>query len=165
MRNRYVAHMETEPTATLVERTTTLAVDCATAREAMLDPELLSAWLGAWTPQRDGSASVRTDDGVLRRVTGHHVDEHGDVRWTWSAEDGSDGSSQVVVRFEQVGDSTRVVVREATALDARLAPNRADATTAGAATASVFGGVGDRWTSCLLALGAVLERHRQLVVV
>ncbi len=156
-RNRYVADMQ-------VERSTSLPAPEHAVRDALLDPELLSAWLGEWTPDTDGAASVLTDDGVRRRVSGHRVDDDGNVRWTWWAEDGSTAPSEVVVELSHQVDATRLVVRETSLTASPSQPVSSDHSERSAG-ASCFAGSGSRWTACLLALGAVLEQRRSLVTV
>ena len=117
-RNQYVAFMQ-------IERSTRLPGDLDSVRQALLAPDLLSAWLGPWREGTDGRAIVVTDDGVRRAVTGHHVDDHGDVRWTWAPVDAPGDTSEVVVHLEDHGDAgTGVVVRE-TRLDTPTVAARA----------------------------------------
>ncbi|MFN7148507.1 MAG: hypothetical protein ACK4V6_03415, partial [Microthrixaceae bacterium] len=61
--------------------------------------------------------------------------------------------SEVVVTLTAVGEQTRVVVRETRAPSTGVA-------TASARTAALVGAA-DRWTGCLLALGAVLLAHAE----
>ena len=159
MRNRYVAHMQ-------IERSATLPGDPDSVREALLSPELLSAWLGPWTDEGDGRSLVVTDDGVTRRVSGHSLDPDGNVRWHWAPLDAPDQTSEVVVHLDDHQGGTRILIRE-TQLH-HTAEHQGPGEDHVRARASV-GGTGfesssDRWTRCLLALGAVLEQ-RLLVTV
>ena len=164
--NRYVAHMETTPArseqahptpprdpgqTTRVERTTVLPASVDRVMAALSDPELLGGWLG--TCSEDGTR-VRTDDGVVRRITGRERDGDSIVRWTWAPEAHPDERSEVVVTLTSVGDQTRLVVRE----------TRTPSTVAAQASArrtAVLAGAADRWTGCLLALGAMLLAHAE----
>jgi hypothetical protein len=140
------------------ERSAIVPGDLDAVRDALLDPELLSAWLGPWTDRGDGGARVVTDDGVTRDVSDHHFDAEGRIRWTWSPLDDPAQRSEVVVHLEQGDDGTTIRILETLVdqpLDRRV-DQRVDA--------SIHGPAGDRWTRCLLALGAVLEQHRLVVV-
>ena len=140
------------------ERCATVPGDLDAVRAALLDAELLSAWLGPWTDLGDGDASVVTDDGVTRLVSDHHLDAEGHVRWSWSPVGDPEQRSEVVVHLEHHEAGTQIVIRE-TLLDLPGAPHAGDRV-----DASAYGSSGDRWTRCLLALGAVLEQHRLVVV-
>ena len=140
------------------ERSATVPGDLDTVREALLDAELLSAWLGPWTDLGDGHARVVTDDGVTRRVSDHRIEPDGAVRWSWSPVDDPERCSEVVVHLEDHEAGTQIVIRE-TLLDLPGGSHAGDRV-----DASVHGSSGDRWTRCLLALGAVLLQHRLVVV-
>lgn len=127
-----------------VERSTLLDATTDEVLAALDDPDVLAAWLGAWTPDADGrGATVVTDDGVARRVAPAGATT-ASRRWVWSPVD--DPSSQSVVTFtvRTEGERTRLTVTEATT----DVTNRR--TGAPVATSSV------PWTAALLALGAVL---------
>jgi uncharacterized protein YndB with AHSA1/START domain len=169
--NRYVAHMETTRTrseqahptrshdarphhpeqGTSVERTAVLPASVDRVMAALSDPELLASWLG--TCSEDGTR-VRTDDGVVRRITERERDGDSILRWTWAPEAHPDDRSEVVVTLTSVGEQTRLVVRET------RSPSTATAQASARRTA-VLAGAADRWTGCLLALGAVLLAHAE----
>jgi uncharacterized protein YndB with AHSA1/START domain len=163
--NHYVAHMETTPTRSdqvrptpplpeqgaSVERSAMLPASVDRVMDALSDPELLATWLGTCS---DDGTRIRTDDGVVRRITGRERDGEAIVRWTWAPEARPDDRSEVVLTLTPVGEQTRLVVRET------RAPSGGAAATASARTA-VLAGAADRWTGCLLALGAVLLAHAE----
>jgi hypothetical protein len=95
---------------------------------------------------------VRTDDGVVRRITEREHDGNTTVRWTWAPEAHPDDRSEVVVSLTAVGNQTRLVVRE-TRTPSTATPR------ASARRTAALAGAADRWTGCLLALGAVLLAH------
>ncbi len=136
------------------ERSAIVPGDLDTVREALLDAELLSAWLGPWTDLGDGHARVVTDDGVTRRVSDHRIEPDGAVRWSWSPVGDPERCSEVVVHLEDHDAGTQIVIRET--LVEGVPGDRVDA--------SIHGSSGDRWTRCLLALGAVLDQHRLVAV-
>ncbi len=143
-----------------IERSTIVPGDLDAVREALLDPELLSAWLGPWTDLGDGEARVVTDDGVTRHVSDHHLDLDGGVRWSWAPLGQPDDRSEVTVELEQLDVGTRIVIHET-----RIGEHPCErVTTALELDASVHRASGDRWTSCLLALGALLEQRRLVAV-
>ncbi len=141
-----------------IERTAIVPGDLDAVRDALLAPELLSAWLGPWTDHGDGHARVVTDDGVTRRVSDHHLDADGHVRWTWSPLDDPECRSEVVVHLEDLDAGTQVVIRET------LVGGHADDRLGDHVEASIHGSSSDRWTRCLLVLGAVLDQHRLVAV-
>lgn len=147
------------------ERTTVLPADIDEVRRALLRPELLSAWLGPWTDRGDGTAIVVTDDGVTRLVSGHRSDDDGAVRWNWSPSTAPDDVTRVEVLLEVIDDaSTALSVRE---LRPDLQRSELDPTlSAGehAATVERWDSSGERWTTCLLALGAVLSARLPVAV-
>lgn len=136
---------------TSIERTTVLPASVERVMAALSDPELLASWLG--TCSEDGTR-VRTDDGVVRRITGR--ERHGDsiVRWTWAPEAHPHDRSEVVITLTSVGEQTRLVVRETRS-------SSAGAAQASSRRTAVLAGAADRWTGCLLALGAVLLAHAE----
>jgi uncharacterized protein YndB with AHSA1/START domain len=165
MCNRYVAHMETTTTdaehdrpadghrrgTTTVERSAVLPASPERVMAALSDPELLASWLG--TCSEDGSR-VRTDDGVVRRITGRERDGDSVIRWTWAPESDLHDRSEVVVTLTSVGEHTQLVLRET------RGPSFATAKASSRRTAALAGAA-DRWTGCLLALGAVLLAHAE----
>jgi hypothetical protein len=122
----------------VVQRSAELELDAAGALRALVDPDVLSSWLGRW--EADGAgARVVTDDGVRREVDDLRVGPAG-VAWRWRPADGSDGWSDVSIEVEQVAiDRSRVTVREAPSANA-----------ASRATAPALDGV--KWSVCLLVL-------------
>lgn len=95
-----------------VERSITIPADADTVREALMDPDALSVWLGPWRADRHG-AQVTTDDGTVRAVRDHRVDDHGDVRWRWNPCDRPDEVSDVRISVEpHGGDASQVRVIE-----------------------------------------------------
>ncbi|MFN7148508.1 MAG: SRPBCC domain-containing protein, partial [Microthrixaceae bacterium] len=87
MRNNQVRparpeHLDDRPEhGTSVERTAVLPASVERVMAALSDPDLLASWLG--TCSEDGTR-VRTDDGVVRRITGRERDGDSIVRWTWA---------------------------------------------------------------------------------
>lgn len=132
------------PTTTrpVVERSVELDLDVTDALEAVLRPEILSVWLGRWTPgDDDAHATVVTDDGIRRRVDdiARHIDG---VSWRWSpdtAHETDDGAAPDItsdVRITVVplaGDRSRLTVTEVQA-----------------SSGAVLDGLA--WSICLLAL-------------
>lgn len=117
---------------------------------ALEDPELLSAWLGAWEarPGEGEAATVHTDDGLRREVSDRRWvgDE---LRWTWRDASRDDGaSSHVAIRLEPTdAGATRLVVTETLAVPTTVqASARVGSPLLESAT----------WLASLLALGAVL---------
>jgi hypothetical protein len=102
-----------------VERTVVLGVDLDAAWALCTAPEALGAWLGSdveLVAETGRRGSIRTEDGVLRRVVVDEVRASGDRRrWTfrWWA-DGEDeaGATTVVVRVEGGGTGALVTVTE-----------------------------------------------------
>lgn len=140
--------------AATVRRETLLPSSPERVMEALRDPELVATWLGACS---DDGTRVRTDDDVVRRITQCRREGDHTLRWTWAPESRPEDRSEVVFTLTPEGSGTRLVVRETRApcVEAR-------------ATASVDAATGrtnalalaaDRWTGCLLALGAVLQAH------
>jgi len=143
-----VPHSDVDPASTVVETTVEFDHSIEAVRQALSDPELLSAWLGEWR-QHDGATTVVTDDGIRRRVTDHRSTSDG-VSWRWSSDDGSTTSS-VTITLEPLGDTTRLTVREVAAVAAsRRGPSAAEL----CPTQVVLDGAA--WLASLLALGAVL---------
>lgn len=129
-----------------VERAVELDASIEAVREALSDPELLSAWLGQWDDGPSGT-TVRTDDGVRRRVTDRREHTHG-VEWRWHDEQDDSAVSTVRITLEPHEGRTRLVVRETACA----------ATGAAGAAGRVRSVVLDpaAWLANLLALGAVL---------
>ncbi|MFN8052199.1 MAG: hypothetical protein U0Q22_12215 [Acidimicrobiales bacterium] len=127
-----------------VERTVLLEAGIDEVLDALQRPDLLSAWLGPWTPDADGTgATVTTDDGVTRRVTLLDADGTGAaVRWAWSPVDDPAAASEVRLVVSGEGLRTRVTVVESL-------PTATACTGRSVATAVP-------WLPSLLALGAVL---------
>lgn len=134
-----------------VERAVELDASLDEVLAALSDPELLSAWLGAWTEDRSG-ATVRTDDGVLRRVTDRRWHTDG-VEWRWHDDRDADAASTVRITLEPSSGGTRLVVRE-TACSTGVRATAAPETTAARTRAVVLDPAA--WLANLLALGAVL---------
>lgn len=112
---------------------------------ALTDPELLSAWLGRWTPTDDGGATVLTDDGVVRTVADLEV-AGSSVRWTWAPADDPRRRSSVSIGLVEIGGGTRLTLTEC-----------APAGSAPAALASADPACsGVPWAPALAALRAVL---------
>lgn len=122
--------------ADLDTTTTNLELDAPAdlVMAALEDADLLTAWLGEWTDHDDSTATVRTDDGIVRTVTdrGWFGDE---LRWRWHHYSDESTASEVTIRLVPLdGGVTRLTVRETRATACAL----------------------PTWTGCLLALGAVL---------
>ena len=140
-------------TPATVERSVELDLDVAAALDAVVRPELLSAWLGPWSTSGDG-ATVVTDDGVTRVVS--DVARSGDgVRWSWApAGDGT--TSEVTITVSPLDDGrSRVTVREVRAASGDAGAGAQDAGVA-------LDGLG--WAICLLAL-EIAAAARTLAVV
>jgi uncharacterized protein YndB with AHSA1/START domain len=132
----------------VVERSTVLGVDLEQVRAALEDPELLTAWLGAWRPEGEG-AVVRTDDGTVRRVQDVQRGAHDSFGFTWAPVDRPGERSRVVFDLTPVDGGTRLTVRETWTPEGGAAPTLS-------ARAARLGTAGERWIGCLLALGALL---------
>jgi hypothetical protein len=118
----------------VVRRSAELDLDAAGALRALVDPEILSTWLGRWEPDGGDGAVVTTDDGVRRLVADLRVGPDG-VRWRWRPAEAPDGWSEVAIEVEQLPDQrSRVTVTE---------PARAD-------TGASADGL--KWSVCLLVL-------------
>lgn len=128
-----------------IERTVLLDADVADVLAALDRPEVLSAWLGEWTPDAEGDgATVVTDDGTPRRVTDRRATRT-TRSWTWSPIHDPAATSVVTFTVTTVAERTRLTVTEH-----RTASSASAARGASVATAAV------RWTGALMALGAVL---------
>ena len=126
-------------TGVAVERSAELELDTAGALRALVDPEVLSTWLGRWEPG-DAEAVVTTDDGVRREVEDLVVGPSG-VSWRWRPADDPDAWSLVAIDVERVdADRSRVTVREVPA-------TAGDAHRTGAVALD-----GVKWSVCLLVL-------------
>lgn len=125
-----------DPTVPQVHHTIELDADVDTVLEALHDPELLAHWLGAWTQDAHdpSAATVRTDDGVARRV---RQLRHGDdsVSWSWSALDDPSSTSEVhiVVAPSEDGRSRLTVHEHLVA-----GPGPVSASAGGAASAALL---------------------------
>lgn len=94
--------------AATVERSTMVPAPPDEVLAVLSDPDVMPVWLGEWSSD---DATVRTDDGVLRRVTEHRVgDDH--VRWTWSPEHDPEDRSDVVLTVAPAGPHTHLTVTE-----------------------------------------------------
>lgn len=140
---------EPDAVSPAVERSVALDATVDEVLAALDDPELLSAWLGAWSDDLDGrgGAAVVTDDGIVRRV----ADRRSGVTtrsWTWRPTDAPDEASTVTFTVRDDGGLTVLTVRE-DRVGVRAA---ASAVAAGAAATAPS----VPWLRQLLALGAVL---------
>jgi uncharacterized protein YndB with AHSA1/START domain len=136
-----------------VRRETVLPSAPDRVMEALLDPELVATWLGACS---DDGTRIRTDDDVVRRITQRRCDGERTLSWTWAPESRPDDASDVVFTLTPEGGGTRLVVRET------RAPGTSTPVASSAATnarTNALALAADRWTGCLLALGAVLQAH------
>lgn len=140
-----------------IQRTTVMPASSDEVRSALSDPELLSAWLGPWTEQHDGTAIVVTDDGIARRVSGRRANADGSIRWTWAPIGSPEDSSDVELRLDIVDDEhTQLTVREAPSVPAAAASTPTDVL--------CLAGSSERWTACLLALGSLLSARVTVAV-
>ncbi len=132
-----------------VTRTTHLGAAPDDVRRALDDADLLSAWLGPWTPIGADRAQVTTDDGVVRSVRREPPERDGEIRWAWWPGTDEDEASTVVISVVPEGDGTRLTVVE-TANRAASASASAD----GRPAALALDGLG--WTIAVLALEIAL---------
>ena len=104
----------------VVERELVIAADAERVWHALVDDDLLGAWLEAEAridPRPGGEVAIEFEDGHVR-VGEVQEAEHGQVlRWRWHAEganaDGALGvETQVAIELTREGDATRVRVRE-----------------------------------------------------
>lgn len=135
------------PSSDTVERAVELDASIEAVREALADPELLSAWLGHWSEDRSGT-TVRTDDGVRRRVTDRRWHTDG-VEWRWHDERDHSAVSTVHITLEPHDGRTRLVVRETACASSIGAPGPAARVRSVVLDPAV-------WLANLLTLGAVL---------
>lgn len=111
------------PATPTVTRTAELAAPIDEVRAALADPELLGAWLGPWTPTGDGTATVRTDDGVVRRVRLLPSTSNDRVRWRWWPEDDRGAISDVTIELTPTATGTVLTLTETVcSTDGRAAP-------------------------------------------
>ncbi|UDY35300.1 hypothetical protein [Dermatobacter hominis] len=124
----------------VVQRSAELDLDAAGALRALVDPDVLSTWLGRWEPGGGAGAVVTTDDGVRREVADLRVGPSG-VTWRWRPADEPDAWSDVAIEVEHLSvDRSRVTVREVPTAAASIGR---DATP---------GLDGLKWSVCLLVL-------------
>lgn len=134
-------------------RSVVVPTDTARATDALLDPDLLSAWIGPWDQHRGSdSATVVTDDGTVRRVENHREDGHGNVSWSWYPEDHPAEHTTVTIEVAPLGESsTLVTIHES--------PPRhvANASMSARASSAYLGARNSTevWTANSMALGAV----------
>ena len=84
-----------------ITRTTLLDASPDEVREALTDPELLSAWLGPWSDD-----TVVTDDGVTRSV------RRTESGWIWWPEGDESSASEVVYTIVPEDGRTRLTITE-----------------------------------------------------
>lgn len=143
----------TDPAPT-VQRETLLPSSPDRVMDALRDPELVATWLGACS---DDGTRIRTDDDVVRRITQCQREGEHRLRWTWAPESHPDDRSEVVFTLTPEGGGTRLVVRETRA--PRAGARAAASADAATSRTNALALAADRWTGCLLALGAVLQAH------
>lgn len=130
-----------------VTRSTHLDAAPDEVRRALDEAELLSAWLGPWSPTGADRAVVTTDDGVDRSVRREPPEHDGEVRWTWWPSDDEGAASTVVITVVPDGAGSRLTVTE-------TARASASASTTRSTTGVALDGLG--WAISLLALEIVL---------
>lgn len=142
-----------------VTRSVMLPTDLDDATDALLDPERLAAWIGPWQQEPGtGKASVTTDDGTLRCVEDHRVDEHGNVRWSWHPVEEPTERSDVLITLTPLEEQSTLVTihetRPTTFASAQACAVQIPGTP-GVPRVPAAAGLPDRWLPCVLALGAV----------
>ena len=128
-----------------VTRSTHLDAAPDEVRRALEDADLLSAWLGPWSPTGADRAVVTTDDGVDRSVRREPPEHDGEVRWTWWPSGDAGAASTVVITVAPDGAGSRLTVTETACASTAIS---------GAPRGVALDGLG--WTISLLALEIVL---------
>jgi uncharacterized protein YndB with AHSA1/START domain len=104
----------------VVERELVIAADAQRVWHALVDDDLLGAWLDAEAridPRPGGEVAVEFPGGDVRIGEVQEAEHERVLRWRWHAEGAdSDGplgvETQVAIELTREGDSTRVRLRE-----------------------------------------------------